>query len=698
NYNFTNSSQSTLPSTAKEPKEYRFTIDDMVDAAYVSTINGSQYDNGQQISERGMIIKGAIDGAYKCKMHMAVSRKPVYAVYQNSGTELVESAAFDPPGGLGVIARETWRVHSGRMKGNWTEDVTIDYIIDEYSDLGIIRDNVASPYAPISFNGLADPNLANAVSTYKSSTDIDTVLFSRGNDNWTSNNKEITSKYNHWVENYTVYTLGRTSALIKGDIGVSLDIDDYGSYQEMMDSAYGEMERQFDRNMSKYRNDPEYKALDANGNLLQYGYRSCGAKAIDFVLDMYLDDIKCQLNYTALQGSKNVDEAVDDRLENFSDMNSSDLNDNARSSKNFLENTKLYIPFGMAMNLSSQPATSGNYTWKEDVKLAVDQQPDYLSAEEYTDPETGYRTIPLKVRNVCLFTLPTDFLDTKQATGAVLDGIDAIAGTATEMANATITEETTKVVHGIAEGSRERIKTEIREVLLTDVTMEGDVNEGDIDDAVDSAFDKRSPGQIVGDLRNGTLQREIAKDLGDRAKIEAAKKLDDYADQYSDYIETRTEAVVEEAEQKAISSAIDACREEVKGAFKDYMAEAADHLESEAIRDALKRIPSGLPLLPPWGWWATMNVWYIDVQGEIPELTVYDVDNVPVPDPILGHNATAYVRRWQRITGMDGDMLGYYEPIKFRQRTCTFIIVPPGEQGIGDKIGGWEEKSEGFGD
>ena len=338
-------------------------------------------------------------------------------------------------------------------------------------------------------------------------------------------------------------------------------------------------------------------------------------------------------------------------MSDYTDMNSTDLNDNARESKNFLENTQLYIPFGMAMNLSSQPATSGNYTWKEDVKLAVDQQPDYLSAEEYTDPDTGYHTIPLKVRNVCLFSLPTDFLDTEQATGAVLDGIDAIAGTATEMANATITDETTKVVHDIADGSRDRIKSEIRDALLSDITMEGDVNEGDIDNAVDNAFDQRSEGQIVSDLKNGTLQREIAKDLGDRARIEAAKKLDEYADQYSDYIETKTETVVEDAEQKAISSAINACREEVKGVFKDYMAEAADHLESEAIRNALKRIPSGLPLLPPWGWWATMNVWYIEIQGEIPALTVYDVDSVPVPDPILGHQATAYVRKWQRVTG-----------------------------------------------
>ena len=172
--------------------------------------------------------------------------------------------------------------------------------------------------------------------------------------------------------------------------------------------------------------------------------------------------------------------------------------------------------------------------------------------------------------------------------------------------------------------------------------------------------------------------------------------MDAYADQYADYIEKKTETVVEDSEQKAIAYTINTCKDEVKGVFKDYIAEAADHLESEAVREALKRIPSGLPLLPPWGWWATMNVWYIDVQGEIPYLTVYDADNVPVPDAILGHKAIAYTRRWQEVRGPRGEVLGYDEPIDFEQKTCTFIIVPPGEQGIGDKIGGWDEKSEGF--
>ena len=41
--------------------------------------------------------------------------------------------------------------------------------------------------------------------------------------------------------------------------------------------------------------------------------------------------------------------------------------------------------------------------------------------------------------------------------------------------------------------------------------MEGDVNEGDIDNAVDNAFDQRAKGRSSVTLKNGTWQREIAK-------------------------------------------------------------------------------------------------------------------------------------------------------------------------------------------
>jgi hypothetical protein len=91
-----------------------------------------------------------------------------------------------------------------------------------------------------------------------------------------------------------------------------------------------------------------------------------------------------------------------------------------------------------------------------------------------------------------------------------------------------------------------------------------------------------------------------------------------------------------------------------------------------------------------------MNVWYIEVQGEIPCLTVYDADITPVPDPLLGHKAIAYTRRHSVVKDGKGTVLGKNTPVRFNVETCTFIIVPPGEQGIGDKTGGWDEHSTGF--
>jgi hypothetical protein len=91
-----------------------------------------------------------------------------------------------------------------------------------------------------------------------------------------------------------------------------------------------------------------------------------------------------------------------------------------------------------------------------------------------------------------------------------------------------------------------------------------------------------------------------------------------------------------------------------------------------------------------------MNVWYIEIKGEIPYLAVYDTDNEPIPDPLLGQRASVYVRRHMMDIREGSDILGNNEPIRFHQQTCTVIVVPPGPQGIGDKLGGWEEKSPGF--
>ena len=454
------------------------------------------------------------------------------------------------------------------------------------------------------------------------------------------------------------------------------------------------MLEQYRKNYSRYLAESEY-ADDGE-------YISCGAKYVFYKRSAFLESVDVALN-ASVNASGDIDKKVDDQLKNYSSsMNSSTMQDNARSSKDLLDNTKMFIPFGLNMTLSGGEGKDDPYKWEEDVALAVDQRPNYLGVDVYTDPETGYTVRPLKVRNVCMFALPTDLVDSSQASDAVLDGIDAVSGTAGRMANDTVTAESSRLIKDMSDQSKQSIKDEINDALVHDDDLQGQVTRDDVENTVDSAFNNRTPEQAVQDLKNGTLQQEIAQELGEKAKKQAeqelAKKSDQYVDTYGDYIEGKTEEAVTGAEEKAVSYVINAMSDRIKQAFKDFTAEAADHAEDQAVNAALKRIPMGLPLLPPWGWWATMNVWYIEIKGEIPYLAVYDTDNEPVPDAILGQRATVYVRRPMLDIRDGDDILGNNEPIRFDQQTCVFIIVPPGEQGIGDKSGGWEEKSPGFDD
>lgn len=689
NYNFTNSSQSTLPKKTNEPLEYRFNVSDIVDKELRATI-ADPY------------ARYYMDMAYSCRMHMNISRRSIGERYNWTGSTCIDSYKLQgAENGTGPFFREVWKAWVDNSDGKgWVELVTIDFTVEHYSAFNG-EDNVQAPYEETEFRDAGgdkyvDSNLKGAVDCYAKAVDLSGVIFDHDKypGGFSGLTRQFTSTHNEWVGKATAVDLRELADSIDKDVSVTLKARDYGAYDEMMDTAYGRMRQQFFLNYSRYLDEERY-IYSSDGPV----YRSCGAKYAYYQRAAFLKRVGDDLNQS-LNAAAEVNKKIDDEMKKYSDsMNSSTMKDNARSSKNFLQN-ELYIPFGMRMNLSSQPETSGNYTWKEDVKFGIDQRPNYLTTEVYADPETGYLTRPLRVRNVCVFALPTDFVDTEQATGAVLDGIDAISSAAYQMANDSVAAESERLIEDMARTAKEKMREEIHNTLVNDTEVRGDVTEDELDDALDRAFSERSPRQAVEGLKNGTVQTEVARELAEKAKRHAGqemeKNVDQYVDAYGDYVAGKVEETVLGAEQRAISSAINALNGRIKQVVKDFTAEAMDHAENEAVKAALKRIPSGLPLLPPWGWWATMNVWYIEIQGEIPCLTVYDVDNVPVPDTVLGHRAIAYTRRDIAIFGPDGLELGRNEPIKFSQKTCTFIIVPPGERGIGDKIGGWDEKSSGF--
>jgi len=100
--------------------------------------------------------------------------------------------------------------------------------------------------------------------------------------------------------------------------------------------------------------------------------------------------------------------------------------------------------------------------------------------------------------------------------------------------------------------------------------------------------------------------------------------------------------------------------------------------------DTPVRVPAGLPLLPiPTMWVATMNLWYIDADGQYARFEVkanmsapgratsmtYVRENTTVVHQIAGENRT----------------LGRVEPVAFDGRSLLVVVVPPGGIGVGDR-------------
>jgi len=112
----------------------------------------------------------------------------------------------------------------------------------------------------------------------------------------------------------------------------------------------------------------------------------------------------------------------------------------------------------------------------------------------------------------------------------------------------------------------------------------------------------------------------------------------------------------------------------------------------------------GIPVLPTLDpWILTFGAWEINVEGEFVKFEVQDIDNEVHPDPIFGHAAQVYVRREERIRDkLTNSNIGDNLPIKFSFMTGTFIAVPPGKIGVGDREGdlrtalGYVDESKGW--
>jgi len=139
-------------------------------------------------------------------------------------------------------------------------------------------------------------------------------------------------------------------------------------------------------------------------------------------------------------------------------------------------------------------------------------------------------------------------------------------------------------------------------------------------------------------------------------------------------------------------------QDEIGKVLKNTVAETARVTIEDRLGGSLGRLPAGLPVAPaPGFWYATINLWRVEVAGEYARFTV----RVPRGTPDDPGAQLHYVRESGRVElDVDGDgspeRLGRTTRVRFRTGTEVAIAVPPGPQGVGDVDGNGVEESAGW--
>ncbi len=125
----------------------------------------------------------------------------------------------------------------------------------------------------------------------------------------------------------------------------------------------------------------------------------------------------------------------------------------------------------------------------------------------------------------------------------------------------------------------------------------------------------------------------------------------------------------------------------------DYFDFESQPSEEENWQFNVKNIclfgPTGLPLLPTPAtpWVATLNTWYIHVDGHWDTFQVLDSSDETHADSLFGHSGQVYARGQRYVfddTCSNGAAIGNCSRLGFGFDTMSLGIVPPGKLPIGD--------------
>jgi hypothetical protein len=200
---------------------------------------------------------------------------------------------------------------------------------------------------------------------------------------------------------------------------------------------------------------------------------------------------------------------------------------------------------------------------------------------------------------------------------------------------------------------------------------------------------------------NGSAARTVAELAAERDETSSTEQFQDEL-RVELAVELESEARDEKVRlpQETIGTALAAVRAQAKQMTEDAVAAEQERLHREAVQRA-GTVPAGLPVTPmPGHWYATLNVWEVDVAGEYASFRIDARHGTPASRGAVD-GTTSYVRDGSavavNVTG-DGtpERLGTASRISFRAEMSVVVVVPPGKDGVGDVDGERTEVSEGW--
>ena len=322
------------------------------------------------------------------------------------------------------------------------------------------------------------------------------------------------------------------------------------------------------------------------------------------------------------------------------------------------------------------------------LSLSVDTAPSYLTTSEVTrdriDGRGGGSVYPLETRSVNVFSSPH---------GQVAEGIfDRIPYLSTQEVSLSTAARTLAAIGPEApqyddlesdvEGSTDHVRGELVAELV-----DAGVPEHDAEAALQTEASTADEALM---LTNGTtIERAAAIDgppTSDRLELRMETRLDD---ELAESAARPSEPTTTDA-QDAVA---DRYGDQLEDRLADGFETVRERKQAERLGGKLGALPAGLPIAPvPGFWYATANVWYVNVTGEYERFAVRT-------NRSDGTAQTTYLRdnRTSSVTH-DGESqhLGRAEPVSFQTRTAVVVVVPPGPRGVGDTDGNPTKESPGW--